>query len=114
MPNGVDHNAVPSPGANTAGSPNPGNRCIFSYVVAFADKRRLRRTEGATFVIHIAPFPGIDGRNTVFGRVIEGKDTVRKLEYYDVIEDAQRRSPTRAPARMSRCRSYRSAPWPRP
>jgi peptidyl-prolyl cis-trans isomerase B (cyclophilin B) len=64
----------------------PGRRRNLAYMVAFTDKRRARRTEGCTFVIHLAPFPALDGVNTVFGRVIEGHATVRKLEYYDAIE----------------------------
>ncbi|MHC4548050.1 MAG: peptidylprolyl isomerase [Planctomycetota bacterium] len=67
----------------------PGRRLNFGFMVAFADKRRERRTEGASFVIHMSPLPAIDGRNTVFGRVIEGHDTVRKLEYYDVLVEAK-------------------------
>ncbi len=64
----------------------PGRRLNLAYMVAFTDQRRARRTEGCTFVIHMAPFPALDGVNTVFGRVIEGHATVRKLEYYDTIE----------------------------
>jgi cyclophilin family peptidyl-prolyl cis-trans isomerase len=65
---------------------NPSRRLNLAYMVAFADKRRARHTEGCTFVIHMAPFPELDGANTVFGRVIEGHATIGKLEYYDVIE----------------------------
>jgi len=68
---------------------NPGRRQNLAYMVAFSDKRRARRTEGCTFIIHMAPFPALDGVNTVFGRVIEGRATVRKLEYYDVIEGTE-------------------------
>jgi peptidyl-prolyl cis-trans isomerase B (cyclophilin B) len=65
---------------------NPSRRLNLAYTVAFADKRRARHTEGCTFVIHMAPVPALDGVNTVFGRVIEGQATIRKLEYWDVIE----------------------------
>jgi cyclophilin family peptidyl-prolyl cis-trans isomerase len=64
----------------------PGRRLNHAYMVAFADKRRTRRSEGCTFVIHLSPFAALDGLNTVFGRILEGHATVRKLEYYDVIE----------------------------
>ncbi|MHC4162258.1 MAG: peptidylprolyl isomerase [Planctomycetota bacterium] len=64
----------------------PSRRLNLAYMVAFADKRRTRRSEGCTFLIHLAPFPALDGLNSVFGRIIEGYATVRKLEYYDVIE----------------------------
>jgi peptidyl-prolyl cis-trans isomerase B (cyclophilin B) len=66
--------------------PEPGRRRNLAYTVAFTDRRSTRRTEGCAFVIHMVPVPNLDGRNTVFGRVIEGQATVRKLEYYDVIE----------------------------
>jgi len=39
-------------------------------------------------MIHIAPLPGLDGRNTVFGRVVEGFDVVNALEYGDRLEKA--------------------------
>jgi cyclophilin family peptidyl-prolyl cis-trans isomerase len=67
----------------------PNRRLNFAYTIAYADKRRTRRTEGCTFVIHLVPIPDLDGINTVFGRVIEGRATVRKLEYNDVIEAAK-------------------------
>jgi len=66
----------------------PGRRRNFPYMVTLADKRRERETEGATFVIHISPLPSADGMNTVFARVVEGQDVVRRLEYYDAIEKA--------------------------
>ena len=67
---------------------NPGRRLHLPYTIAFADRRLSRRQEGCSFVIHIAPLPTLDGVNTVFGRVIEGFDVVRKLEYYDKLEKA--------------------------
>jgi len=66
-----------------------GRRLHFPFTVSYADKRRSRATEGSIFAIHIAPFPLGDGRNTVFGRVIEGEDVVRRLEYYDAIEKGE-------------------------
>lgn len=65
---------------------NPGRRLNLAYMVAFTDNRLERRTEGCTFIIHLMPFPALDGVNTVFGRVIEGHAALRRLEYYDVIE----------------------------
>jgi peptidyl-prolyl cis-trans isomerase B (cyclophilin B) len=64
----------------------PGRRRNLAYTIAYTDTRRTRRTEGCAFVIHMVAVPNLDGRNTVFGRVIEGQATVRKLEYLDVIE----------------------------
>ncbi|HEX5136875.1 MAG TPA: peptidylprolyl isomerase [Planctomycetota bacterium] len=66
----------------------PGRRLTFPMSVAFADKRRERRTEGSAFSIFLAPFPPGDGVNTVLGRVLAGEDVVRRLEYYDKIEKA--------------------------
>jgi len=68
---------------------NPGRRLQFPYTITFADKRFQRRTEGSTFAIHITPLPELDGLSTVFGRVIEGRDAVRRLEYYDTIRTAR-------------------------
>lgn len=68
--------------------PEPGRRCHLPYTVSFMDERRTSRTEGCVFSIQMAPSPGLDGRNTVFGRVVEGRDVVARLEYYDRIEDA--------------------------
>ncbi|MCK6458545.1 MAG: peptidylprolyl isomerase [Planctomycetes bacterium] len=67
----------------------PGGRVSFPMMVAFADKRRERRTEGSTFSIFLAPFPPGDGVNTILGRVIAGEDVVRKLEYYDTIVEGK-------------------------
>jgi len=67
---------------------DPGQRAQFHYTLAFVDKRNQRRSEGSSFVIHIAPLPYVDSFNTVLGRVIAGHDVVRKLEYYDTLEKA--------------------------
>ena len=66
----------------------PSRRLNLPYHLAFADIRGTRRTEGSAFVIHIAPFPPLDGIDSVFGRVIKGFDVVRRLEYEDTLEKA--------------------------
>jgi len=63
----------------------PSRRMHLRFTVGYADKRRARRTEGCAFVVHLAPFPQLDGVNTVFGRIVEGFDVVGRIEYGDVI-----------------------------
>lgn len=65
--------------------PEPSRRLNLRYTVAFSDERGKRRSEGSAFMIHIEAFPAIDGVTSVFGRVVQGFDTLRAIEYYDVI-----------------------------
>lgn len=37
-------------------------------------------SDGSQFFITVAPTPGLDGKHTIFGEVVEGQDTVKKLE----------------------------------
>jgi peptidyl-prolyl cis-trans isomerase-like 3 len=37
-------------------------------------------TNGSQFFVTFAPQPTLDGKNTVFGRVIDGMDTLTKIE----------------------------------
>jgi cyclophilin family peptidyl-prolyl cis-trans isomerase len=67
----------------------PGRRLMFPFTVAFVDRRDRRRSEGSSFLINVAPLPQLDGYSTVFGRVLEGQEVVRKLEYYDTLEKAE-------------------------
>jgi cyclophilin family peptidyl-prolyl cis-trans isomerase len=67
----------------------PGRRQTFPMTVAFADKRRQRRTEGCAFSIYLSSFQPADGVNTVLGRVVSGEEVVRRLEHYDAIESAK-------------------------
>ena len=68
----------------------PGRRLQFPFTVAYMDKRDdRRRTEGCVFMIHITPLPGLDGTNSVIGRIIDGHAVVLRLEYYDRIEKAE-------------------------
>lgn len=62
-----------------------GRRMHLPFTIGFCDKLRSSRTEGSAFVIAIAPVPVLDGRNTVFGRVIDGFDVVKRIEYYDSV-----------------------------
>jgi peptidyl-prolyl cis-trans isomerase B (cyclophilin B) len=74
-----------------------GRRLHFPFTIAYADSWKTRsadpdarwpRTQGSNFMISIEPGQAWDGRTTVFGRVVEGEDVIRKLSYYDVIEKA--------------------------
>ena len=37
-------------------------------------------TDGSQFFITFAAVPWLDGKHTIFGEVVEGQDTVKKLE----------------------------------
>ncbi|MEE8106792.1 MAG: peptidylprolyl isomerase, partial [Planctomycetota bacterium] len=65
-----------------------GRRLHLPFTVSFVDKRRARRAQGSIFRIMVAPAPTLDGVHTVFGRILEGQDVARRLEYYDVLESA--------------------------
>ena len=43
-------------------------------------------TNGSQFFITIVPTPWLDGRHTVFGRVVQGQDVVNKIKQGDKIE----------------------------
>jgi cyclophilin family peptidyl-prolyl cis-trans isomerase len=67
---------------------DPGRRMHLPFTIAYVDQRGRLRTEGCAFSLRISAAPELNGRSTVFGRVIEGRETVLRLEYYDVIESA--------------------------
>jgi len=66
-----------------------GRRLHTTGSIAFVDQRRRPQSEGCIFTIHLSPIPQLDGRNTVFGRVIEGMDVVEALEYGDAIRKTE-------------------------
>jgi len=64
----------------------PSRRLNLPFTIAFVDTRRAARTQGCTFALNLRAAPQLDGVTTVFGRVIEGFDVVRKLSAGDTIK----------------------------
>jgi len=52
-----------------------------------------RRSSGSQFYICLAPQPHLDGQYTIFGRVIDGMDVVRKIRRGDRIKRIHRETP---------------------
>ena len=51
-------------------------------IVSMANKGP--NSNGSQFFICFAPAPHLDGKNTVFGRVLEGEDVLQKFESVEV------------------------------
>lgn len=62
-------------------------------VLSMANKGK--DTNGSQFFLTLAPQPTLDGKNTVFGRVIDGWETLEKLETVEV--DSKGRAKGTAP-----------------
>jgi len=50
---------------------------------------RGRNTGGSQFIITLNPVPGLDGRHTAFGQVVEGMDVVPSIRKGDTIIEAK-------------------------
>lgn len=94
MVQGGDPGTKPD-GSGVPGAGNPGyyipdehtqenHRNHFRDSLAMA-KRREANTAGCQFYLNHRPTPWLNGRHTVFGRVIEGLDVVRSLRQDDEI-----------------------------
>lgn len=66
----------------------PSRRLNLAFTVALAGKRRAPRAQGSMFEFNLSAAPRQDGLATVFGRVVEGFDVVRRLGYYDTLTKA--------------------------
>ena len=95
MAQGGDPNSKPG-NTGTAGQGDPGyfipdetsspdHRLHFAGSLSMA-KTEAPNTGGCQFFITVAPTPHLNGKHTVFGRVIEGLDVARSLKQEDVIE----------------------------
>jgi cyclophilin family peptidyl-prolyl cis-trans isomerase len=99
IPNFMAQGGDPNSKEGATGIPGQGNpgyfipdeveredhRKHFTGSLAMA-KTQEPNTGGCQFYITVMPTPHLDGIHTVFGRVLEGRDIVRRLEQNDVIE----------------------------
>jgi len=67
------------PGYAYAGEFKPNVTFDRPYLVAMANTSQPN-TDGSQFFITFAPVPGLNGKHTIFGEVVAGQDTVKKLE----------------------------------
>jgi len=68
--------------------PEQNKRSNFPFTLVMVPLRRSDWTMGSAFAVNLSPAPDQDGHVTVFGRVIDGFDVVRRLAYYDTLKKA--------------------------
>ncbi len=66
------------PGYQYAGEFNPNVKHDRPFLLSMANAGP--NTDGSQFFITFAATPWLDGKHTIFGEVVEGQDTVKKLE----------------------------------
>jgi peptidyl-prolyl cis-trans isomerase B (cyclophilin B) len=66
------------PGYVYAGEINPNVKHDRPYLLSMANAGP--NTDGSQFFITFKPTPWLDGKHTIFGEVVAGQDTVKKLE----------------------------------
>lgn len=90
----------------------PDARRHFRGVLSMAAKPNTPNSGGSQFFITFVPAPSLDGRHTVFGRVIEGMDVVTSLKRIDPAdEQAKKVEPDRIlSAEVLRARDHEYLP----
>jgi cyclophilin family peptidyl-prolyl cis-trans isomerase len=90
----------------------PDARRHFRGVLSMAAKPNTPNSGGSQFFITFVPAPSLDGRHTVFGRVIEGMDVVTSLQRIDPAdEQAKKVEPDRIlSAEVLRARDHEYLP----
>jgi len=68
-----------SPGYQYDGEFSPSVTYDRPYLLGMANTGRPT-TDGSQFFITFVPVPGLNGKHTIFGEVVEGQDVVKKLE----------------------------------
>jgi len=67
-----------------------GANVVFDRPYLLAMANRGPTTNGSQFFITLAPTPWLNGKHTIFGEVISGKEVVRKLENVSVAGGSNR------------------------
>jgi peptidyl-prolyl cis-trans isomerase B (cyclophilin B) len=67
------------PGYSYAGETNPNVKHDRPYLLSMANTGQPN-TDGSQFFITFKETPWLDGKHTIFGEVVAGQDTVKKLE----------------------------------
>jgi len=71
-------NGTGGPGYKYAGEFKPGVTHSTAGILSMANAGP--GTDGSQFFITFVPTPFLDGKHTIFGKVVEGMDTLKKLE----------------------------------